>query len=298
MKAFSPARVKFSQFFSGLDGLLSKLTPLLKNSKGLESDKGQSIPKGKVFIVGAGPGDPELLTLKAARLIQNADVILYDALVNDEILKLAQKTALCQYVGKRAGQHSMRQKNISELMVAHALEGKSVVRVKGGDPGLFARSAEECIKLAEKNIPFAIVPGITAASGMSAYTGIMLTDRDYAQSVQYITARFQNEADEPNWQHIAAHAETQTTVFYMGVQRLSLISERLLEAGIAPDMPMLLCEKASQKEQKLIVSTVSSLAEKVAGKNITGPGLIVLGRTCQRRHNVEQALMENHDLYL
>ncbi len=293
MKALAPSKTKFINLFSGLDKVISKFTVKANTNKSLTNNSA-----GKVFIVGAGPGDAELLTLKAARLIQHADVVLYDALVNPEILSLAGKKTLCQYVGKRAGQHSMRQKNISELMAEHALEGKTVVRIKGGDPGLFARSSEECLILAQNNIPFAIVPGVTAASGMSAYTGVMLTDRDFSQSVQYITARFQNESDEPNWQHIVANAESQTTVFYMGVKRIGLICQRLLNAGMPSDMPMMLCERATYHDQTLVTGTVSNLADRVKNTTIEGPGIIVLGRTCQRRHNVEQLLMENDTLYL
>ena len=208
-----PARHSTSGFLSGWLG----------NGKSAPRSK----KEGKVYIVGAGPGDVELLTLKALRLIKQADIVLFDALVGKDVIAEIPRHVKREYVGKRCGQHSMKQQEISAKVVELAKAGHCVVRLKGGDPALFARTCEETMALTEANIPFAIVPGITAASGMSAYTGIPLTDRRCAQSVSFITAHFQNPKAWPDMPQLAKNVASQTVVVYMGLSRLSTLCEEL-----------------------------------------------------------------------
>ena len=222
---------------------VSRLGTFLRGNNGSElsgADQKQSTRGGvgEVFIVGAGPGDAELLTLKAYRLLQEADVVLFDWLVDQSVLDCIPRHVAREFVGKRCGKHSVPQDKICERLVELGLQGKRVVRLKGGDPAIFARTCEETDALHQAGIPFAIVPGITAASGASAYTGIPLTDRRFAQSVRFMTAQFQNPAKEADWQAIAASSERETTVVYMGLKRLALLSQRLTEAGVDANLPV------------------------------------------------------------
>ncbi|BDX08597.1 uroporphyrinogen-III C-methyltransferase [Planctobacterium marinum] len=241
--------------------------------------------KGEVFIVGAGPGDPELLTLKAYRLLQTADVVLFDWLVSEELLRLIPACAIRQFVGKRCGQHSFEQQTICNLMVEHARLGRKVVRLKGGDPSVFGRVSEECEALQLAEIPFAIVPGITAASGMSAYSGMPLTDRRYAQSVRFITATLKNPEEEPDWSGMVAqntsHKTQDTLVFYMGLKRIAVIAQRLMSHGMAADMPCAIVDQATQQTQKVIHGQLDSIAHKLSQHDIEGPALLVVGRVTE-----------------
>lgn len=256
------------------------------------NDKNDSL--GSVAIVGAGPGDPDLLTLKALKAIQKADVVLFDWLVSPSILQLIPKQTAKEFVGKRCGKHSMLQTSISELMLMHAQNGKNVVRLKGGDPAIFARTLEETNVLAKHNIPFSIVPGITAASGASAYTGLTLTHRACAQSVRYITASLQRPSDEPNWTTIIASAETETLVFYMGLSKLGLICERLQTAGLAVDFPICVIDNACTSAQKMIVSKLGDIAENKEIATLTGPAIIVVGRVIEHYNPVNTTPINLH----
>jgi len=249
--------------------------------------------EGKVFIVGAGPGDVELLTLKALRLIKQADIVLFDALVGEDVIAEIPRHVKREYVGKRCGKHSMKQQAISARVVALAKAGHCVVRLKGGDPALFARTCEETIALTEANIPFAIVPGITAASGMSAYTGIPLTDRRCAQAVSFITAHFQNPETWPDMKQLAKNVATQTVVVYMGLSRLSVLCEQLQKQGIAESWPVAVVENATSQQQRVIDGTLASISSQVEVANVSGPTLLIFGKVVESRQRVDTSLLQN-----
>ncbi len=244
-----------------------------------------------VFIVGAGPGDAELLTLKAVRLLQQADVVLFDWLVHESVLELIPRHVKTLFVGKRSGRHSISQQAICERMCRLARSGKRVVRLKGGDPALFARSSEETSALTAAGIPFAIVPGITAASGASAYTGIPLTLRDCARGVHLLTARFKDPDQAPDWDRIALAVERETVVFYMGARRIKQIADCLQQAGVRASLPVALIENACCDTQRLWVSTVADIAGLVKGECLSGPALLVLGDVVMHRQQVAPTLL-------
>ncbi len=251
-------------------------------------------PVGQVTLIGAGPGDPELLTLKALRLMREADVVLYDWLVSDDILTLIPKTVETLFVGKRAGKHSMQQSDICDLLCEHALAGKKVVRLKGGDPAIFGRLGEECLALEQRGIAFAIVPGVTAASGISAYTGTPLTDRRCSQSVRLITAQFKKTELEPDWASMTpckGERSKETLVFYMGLSRVALICQRLMEYGLAGDTPAMLVDQATTSQQTEWISTVSGLPKKMTTLCIQGPALLVIGEVIGCQHSVDLSLL-------
>ncbi|MDO6537253.1 uroporphyrinogen-III C-methyltransferase [Alteromonas stellipolaris] len=274
-----PARHSTSGFLSGWLGN-GKSTPRSKK-------------EGKVYIVGAGPGDVELLTLKALRLIKQADIVLFDALVGKDVIAEIPRHVKREYVGKRCGQHSMKQQEISAKVVELAKAGHCVVRLKGGDPALFARTCEETMALTEANIPFAIVPGITAASGMSAYTGIPLTDRRCAQSVSFITAHFQNPEAWPDMPQLAKNVASQTVVVYMGLSRLSILCDALGNQGIADDWPVAAVENATSPQQRVIEGTLSTIGSLVSEANVSGPTLLIFGKVIESRQLVNTSLLHN-----
>ena len=254
----------------------------------------RSSEMGQVWLVGAGPGDAELLTLKAHRLLQQADVVMYDWLVNPDILLLIPKSVQRVFVGKKCGQHSMTQQDICQLMVEFACQGKHIVRLKGGDPALFARAGEECEILARHGINFAIVPGITAASGASAYAGIPLTHRDCAQSVRFITAHLKHEQQEPDWSALLAPAgqqQQETLVFYMGLGRLATIMQRLVEHGLDPRTAVAVVDQATTSRQQVCVATAVDIAAKVAEQAYSGPAIIIVGEVVNKRQQVDLELL-------
>jgi uroporphyrin-III C-methyltransferase/precorrin-2 dehydrogenase/sirohydrochlorin ferrochelatase len=237
---------------------------------------------GTVLLVGAGPGDPELLTLKAVRVLQSADVVLFDDLVPSAIVEMARREAARITVGKRGHKPSCGQDEISALLVKLAREGKKVVRLKGGDPTIFGRANEEIEALRAAGIPFEIVPGITAASGAAAAAGVSLTERDVARRVQFITAHTKEGRlpDDLDWQALAdARA---TTAVYMGVKTLPMLIERLLASGISPSTPALFVESASRAEERVIAASVLDLPAKVAAAGPSGPGLVLIGTALGR----------------
>ena len=250
--------------------------------------------KGNVYLIGAGPGDAELLTLKAHRLIQQADVVMYDWLVNPDIIKMIPSHVERVFVGKKCGRHSMQQADICQLMIQVALTGKNIVRLKGGDPAIFARAAEECDILAKHHINFAIVPGITAASGASAYAGIPLTHRDCAQSVRFITAHLKSATDEPNWQALVAGASAshgETLVFYMGLKRIETIMQRLETHGLAVNTPVAVVDQASTPQQQVCIGTLENIAKRVTERNFQGPAVTIVGEVVNKRHRVNLSLL-------
>lgn len=250
--------------------------------------------KGHVYLIGAGPGDAELLTLKAHRLIQQADVVMFDWLVNPDIINMIPSHVDRVFVGKKCGQHSMQQADICQLMVEVALTGKNIVRLKGGDPAIFARAAEECDILAKHQIDFAIVPGITAASGASGYAGIPLTHRECAQSVRFITAHLKSATDEPNWQILVAGASAphgETLVFYMGLKRIDTIMQRLETHGLGASTPVAVIDQASTAHQQVCIGTIENIAQRVTEQNFQGPAVTIVGEVVNKRHKVNLSLL-------
>ena len=233
------------------------------------------MPKGEVYLVGAGPGDPELLTLKALRLMQQADVIIYDRLVSEPILNLCRRDAEKIYVGKARSQHSVAQDGINALLVEYAQQGKRVCRLKGGDPFIFGRGGEEIEELYAAGIGFQVVPGITAASGCAAYAGIPLTHRDYAQSVRFLTGHLKEGSPELPWSELVY--ENQTLVLYMGLVGLEEICAKLITHGQRPDMPVALISKGTTPEQKVVVGTLADITSKVKEHHIQAPTLTIIG---------------------
>lgn len=230
---------------------------------------------GEVYLVGAGPGDPDLLTFKALRLMQQAEVVLYDRLVSTPILEMVRRDAERIYVGKRRSEHAMEQTQINQLLVDLALQGKRVLRLKGGDPFIFGRGGEEIDLLAANHIPFQVVPGITAASGCSAYAGIPLTHRDHSQSVRFITGHLKEGAVNLSWAEFVA--ANQTLVFYMGLTALEQICNELIGHGKPVDTPAALIERGTLPEQQVHIGTIASLPKLIAGKEIHAPTLLIIG---------------------
>jgi uroporphyrin-III C-methyltransferase/precorrin-2 dehydrogenase/sirohydrochlorin ferrochelatase len=230
---------------------------------------------GSVALVGAGPGDPGLLTLRALRLLNEADVILHDRLVGAGILKLARRDAVLLDIGKQAGGHSTSQDRINALMLEHARAGQRVVRLKGGDPFVFGRGGEELEFLEAHGIAFEVVPGITAALACAAHTGIPLTHREHAQSVRFVTAHCRDSLDRLDWQALAQ--ERQTLAVYMGVAGLDRMRSRLLAHGRAPATPFALIENGSRPEQRVILGTLAELPDRARAEAVQSPALLILG---------------------
>ncbi|EOC1309682.1 uroporphyrinogen-III C-methyltransferase [Cronobacter dublinensis] len=234
--------------------------------------------RGEVVLVGAGPGDPGLLTIKGLQQIQQADIVVYDRLVSDDIMNLVRRDADRVFVGKRAGFHCVPQEEINQILLREAQHGKRVVRLKGGDPFIFGRGGEELETLCEAGIPFSVVPGITAASGCSAYAGLPLTHRDYAQSVRLITGHLKN-GGEFDWHNLAA--EKQTLVFYMGLNQAAAIQEKLIEHGMDPAMPVALVENGTSVKQRVVTGELTGLG--ALAQQVESPSLIIVGRVVALR---------------
>jgi len=242
-------------------------------------------PKGEVYLVGAGPGDPELLTLKALRLMQQADVVIYDRLVSPVIMELCRRDATKIYVGKARSNHAVPQEGINALLVEYASKGQRVCRLKGGDPFIFGRGGEEIQELFAAGVPFQVVPGITAASGCSAYAGIPLTHRDYAQSVRFLTGHLKEGSPELPWDELVY--QNQTLVLYMGLVGLEKICEKLIEHGQRPDMPVALISKGTTPEQKVLVGSLADIASKVEENHIQAPTLTIIGDVVSLREQLQ-----------
>ena len=235
--------------------------------------------RGRAALVGAGPGDAELITLKGARLLREADVLVYDNLVSDGLLELVSPNAERIYVGKKAGHHTLPQEEICQLLVDKALSGKFVVRLKGGDPFVFGRGGEELDVLLAAGIEVDIVPGVTAALGAAASFGFPLTHRDHAQSCVFVTGHLKDHSVDLNWTALA-HAN-QTIVIYMGITGLQSISTQLQAAGLAGSTPAALIYRATWPNQRIYRSTLAALPETARENRVKPPALIVIGSVVQ-----------------
>lgn len=240
-----------------------------------EASSPAETPIGSVALVGAGPGDPGLLTLRALRVLNEADVILHDRLVSPEVLQLARRDAERIEVGKQAGHHHATQERINALLIEHALAGRRVVRLKGGDPFVFGRGGEELEALRAHGIPFEVVPGITAAVACAAYAGVPLTHRDHAQSVRLVTAQCKTSLDTLDWPALAQ--ERQTLAVYMGVAMLDTLQARLIAHGRDAATPFALIENGSHAGQRVVTGPLSQLAERARGHGVQSPAMLIIG---------------------
>ncbi len=243
--------------------------------KKLQDDYSNEDSKGEVYLVGGGPGDPDLLTFRALRLIQQADVVLYDRLVAPAIVELVRKDAERIYVGKERDNHSLPQQDINHLLVDLAKKGKRVLRLKGGDPFIFGRGGEEIDLLSENNIPFQIVPGITAASGCSTYAGIPLTHRDYAQSCLFITGHLKDGSMNLNWSALVQ--PNQTIAVYMGTHGLDVLSRELIKHGMPGNMPAAIVQQGTTEHQNIYISNIMELPQIPKLHEVKPPSLIIIG---------------------
>jgi len=250
--------------------------------KHLASSK--EIDLGEVYLVGAGPGDPDLLTFKALRLMQQADVVLYDRLVSKGVMDLVRRDAELIYVGKKGGSESTRQIDINERLVELAKSGKRVCRLKGGDPFIFGRGGEEIETLSDNGIPFQVVPGITAASGCASYAGIPLTHRDFSQSCRFVTAHLKDGTSNLPWGEFVV--EQQTVVFYMALTSANHICQQLMANGMSEDMPVALIERGTTPEQKVYTTSLSKLPDLINNQEIHAPSLLIVGKVVGLREKL------------
>jgi uroporphyrin-III C-methyltransferase / precorrin-2 dehydrogenase / sirohydrochlorin ferrochelatase len=237
--------------------------------------------RGEVYLVGGGPGDPDLLTFRALRLMQQCDVCVYDKLVSKEVMELVRRDAELVYVGKSRDQHTLPQEEINALLAKLALEGKRVLRLKGGDPFIFGRGGEEIETLMQHGIPFQVVPGITAANGVSSYAGIPLTHRDYAQACLFITGHLKEGTIDLDWQAMAR--PKQTVVIYMGLVGLEQICSKLIAQGVSPEMPAAVIQQGTTHKQRVVESTLQHLAADVAAAGLKPPSLTIIGEVVKLR---------------
>jgi uroporphyrin-III C-methyltransferase len=235
----------------------------------------KKLEAGKVWLIGAGPGDPDLLTVKAARLIAQADALVFDHLVGDGIMDLARADARRIYAGKEASNHTLPQASINSLLVDLAREGRSVVRLKGGDPFIFGRGGEELEALAASGVPFEVVPGVTAAAGCAAYSGFPLTHRDHAQAVTFVTGHLKDGTVNLDWPAFARPG--QTVVFYMGIGAAGEICRQMIKHGLPASTPAAVVRNGTLPDQKTLVATLGTLPQRIEESGVKPPALIVVG---------------------
>ncbi|MCG8125093.1 MAG: siroheme synthase CysG, partial [Candidatus Thiodiazotropha taylori] len=259
--------------FSGHDEEADQLMERLLADPRLDQEMGE------VYLVGAGPGDPDLLTFRALRLMQQADVVVYDRLVAKPIIEMTRHDAEHVYVGKERDKHAMRQEEINKLLARLAKQGKRVLRLKGGDPFIFGRGGEEIDTLAAEGVPFQVIPGITAAAGCATYSGIPLTHRDYAQSVTFVTGHLKDGSMNLNWDMLAQ--PNQTVVFYMGLVGLPVICRELLAHGVTGDMPIALIQQGTTHMQRVFTGTLDNILETVERERPKPPTLIIVGHVVE-----------------
>jgi len=240
---------------------------------------------GKVFLVGAGPGDPDLLTLRAARLLARADVVVYDHLVGDGVLDLIAPAAERLYVGKQRGRHALSQPEINALLVRLARQGREVIRLKGGDPFVFGRGGEELQALAAQRVAFEVVPGITAACGVASYAGIPLTHRDHAQACLFVTGHLKDGSCDLDWPALAR--PRQTVVIYMGLTALADICDQLVAHGLPPHTPAAVVQQGTTLDQQVVSATLADLAAHVADAGLQSPCLIIVGEVVRLRDELD-----------
>ncbi len=231
--------------------------------------------RGEVYLVGAGPGDPDLLTFRALRLMQRSDVVLYDRLVSPEIMNLVRRDAERIFVGKQRNNHAMPQEEISALLVTLAKQGKRVLRIKGGDPFIFGRGGEEIELLAEHGVPFQVVPGVTAAAGCAAYAGIPLTHRDHAQSCLFVTGHGKDGEVDVDWQTLLQ--PNQTVAIYMGLSQLEKLTTEFIRRGASPDLPAAVIDNGTRANQQVVTGTLATLNDKASRAGLRGPTIIIVG---------------------
>ncbi|MCD9516288.1 siroheme synthase CysG [Photobacterium carnosum] len=283
LSTFFSRRAFWEQAFNGRFADLVAVGRHSEAQQALEQQLQQHTPPvGQVALIGAGPGDAGLLTLRGLQLMQQADVVLYDYLVSDEVMALVRRDAELVCVGKKAGFHSVPQEQTNRLIVEYAQQGKRVVRLKGGDPFVFGRGAEELEVLADAGIDFQVVPGITAAAGATAYAGIPLTHRDYAQTAMFITGHLKPDGKQLDWSTLARG--NQTLVIYMGLMKSSHIQQQLLDHGRAPDTPIAIIERGTQATQKVLTGQLHELAD--LAQHAASPSLIVVGEVVKLSHKL------------
>ncbi|MGG1353555.1 siroheme synthase CysG [Psychrobacter pacificensis] len=264
-------------------------TPTLSD----ESEK-KSPPVGEVYIVGAGPGDPELLTFKALRLMQQADIVYYDALVSPQVLDLCRRDADKVFVGKKRSNHTVAQLGINELLVNSAKEGRRVVRLKGGDPFIFGRGGEEIESLRAHGVPYQVVPGITAANAAASYAGIPLTHRDHSQSVRFVTGFLKAGTPNNNFKNFLNTDET--VVFYMGLHSLARLTEGLVDAGRSADTPIAIVSNASMPNQQVLTGTLASIVSQQETAQLPTPALLIMGDVVSLHHDLAWYNLQNQQL--
>jgi len=265
-------------------GQSAQAEALLENSLDEAAREGAQAPVGEVYLVGAGPGDPDLLTFRALRLMQQADVVLYDRLIGDGILNLVRRDARRIYVGKLPQEHTVSQAEIGDMLIRLAREGNRVLRLKGGDPFIFGRGGEEIEALSAHGITFQIIPGVTAANGCAAYAGIPLTHRDHAQACVFVTGHGKDGKVDLNWNVLIQ--PNQTAVVYMAVSSLRLVCEGFIEHGADPETPAAIIENGTRADQRVITATLAELPDAAGAANVQSPAVVIVGTVVTLREKL------------
>ncbi|NWG39511.1 MAG: uroporphyrinogen-III C-methyltransferase [Hydrogenophilaceae bacterium] len=271
--------------FSGKEDDAAKL---LQHTLDMEAN---AQPVGEVYLVGAGPGNPDLLTFRALRLMQQADVVVHDNLVSEPIMDMCRRDAERIYVGKQRANHAVPQEDINMLLVRLAKEGKRVLRLKGGDPFIFGRGGEEIETLVDHGVPFQVVPGITAAAGVASYAGIPLTHRDYAQSVTFVTGHLKDDTINLDWSSIAK--PNQTIVIYMGLQGLPVLSKELVRHGLSPQTPAAIVQQGTTPHQRVVTGTLETLPMLAVEAQLKPPTLIIVGNVVSLHEKLKWFVSED-----